>query len=112
MERIKRLPKLYSQNVANSKVTNSGLTHLADMETLEWLYLGRTEVTDTGLAAVGELKNLRGLDLLKTRITDSGLRQIEGTHSPGILDIVRNSNNQRRNYLPVWVDSVGKARAV
>ena len=61
-----------------TNVTDAGLAHLADMDSLKKLYLNYTKITDAGLAHLKNLKNLEWLELRNTQITDAGWLTLPG----------------------------------
>ena len=73
---IAQCPKLRSLDLAESRITDRSLEHLAGMSSLEWLSLARTQISDDGMAAFGKSSSLRRLDLSGTRITDETTTQL------------------------------------
>jgi hypothetical protein len=67
-----------SLNLAGTVITDEGLQHLAENDSLEQLHLGWTAVTDRGCQALLRLENLRALDLRGTKITDAGAALLAG----------------------------------
>jgi hypothetical protein len=59
-------------------ITDAGLAHIAELESLEWLGLpGCTNITDAGLPWVTDVTKLKGLDLRGClNITDEGIQQL------------------------------------
>jgi hypothetical protein len=55
------------------RVADADLIYLADLTTLNYLYLGSTQATDAGLVHVARLSELRSLSLDQVRVTDAGL---------------------------------------
>lgn len=70
--------QVYSLNLAGSKVTDAGLSKLADLKNLRRLHLEKTGVTDAGLANLKGMTNLEYLNLYGTQVTDAGLSNLEG----------------------------------
>jgi hypothetical protein len=64
--------------IFGSKVTDKGMSYIAELQQLESLYLIDTQITDAGLKEVAELRNLRFLRLCNTKITDAGLKHLVG----------------------------------
>jgi len=58
-------------------VTDEGVAHLAQMQSLRRVDLSGTGVTDRGLAALRSLGALTHLSLAGTRVTDDGMRHLE-----------------------------------
>ena len=63
-------------NLANTKVTDSGLASLEPLKNLQRLHLEKTQVTDAGLAHLKGLANLQYLNLYGTAVTDAGIAQL------------------------------------
>ena len=63
-------------NLKDTKITDAGLKHLANLKNLKKLHLERTAVTDEGLANLSELSNLNYLNLYGTKVTDAGLDKL------------------------------------
>jgi hypothetical protein len=70
--------QVYELNLAGSKVTDAGLTHIAPLTNLRRLHLEKTGVTDAGLEKVKGLTNLEYLNLYSTAVTDAGLAHLSG----------------------------------
>lgn len=83
---------LWSLDLHNTSVTDTGLEHLEGLTMLRSLRLQETEISDAGLVSLAQLKNLRELDISRTGITDSGLRR---------LSVLRNLQSLRLNVTPV-----------
>jgi len=92
LEGLTRLKSLFLQN---TRVTDAGLAHLQRLTGLSTLYLHDTLVTDAGLAHLKNLKKLQQLTLYNTRVTDAGL-----THLAGLTDL---------EFLSLHVTRVGDA---
>jgi len=67
------LPELRFLSLADTRVTDAGLAHVAQLTGLHELHLDNTPVTDAGVAQLAPLTDLRILDLKGTRVTDAGL---------------------------------------
>lgn len=65
-------------HLSGKELTDSGLTHLADVESLIWLNLANTKITDDGLQHIGKISSLKRLHLEKTAIGDDGLMHLKG----------------------------------
>ena len=78
MENLRELHLYGSQRV--NKITDAGLKLVAGLSKLKELVIGGTcpEVTDTGLSHLKDLENLRALELHRTAVTDSGLSYLKG----------------------------------
>ncbi len=68
--------QVYDLNLANTKVTDSGLKALEGMKNLHRLHLEKTGVTDAGLVHVKGLASLEYLNLYNTGVTDAGLSSL------------------------------------
>lgn len=85
---LRRLKSLRSLNIGGSLVlTNEGLKELAELKSLQGLYLFYAPVTDEGLKELAGLKNLQALDLSHTRMTGSGLKDLAGLKSLQALNL-------------------------
>ncbi len=70
--------QVYWLNLANTKVTDSGLAPIAQLKNLRRLHLEKTQVTDAGLTNIKGLTNLDYLNLYGTNVTDAGIAQLAG----------------------------------
>ena len=70
--------QVYDLNLANTKVTDSGLAALEGMKNLHRLHLEKTGVTDAGLSHLKMLTSLEYLNLYNTAVTDAGLSDLSG----------------------------------
>ena len=64
-------------NLAGTKITDTGLVHLAALKGLEKLHLERTAIGDEGLKQLSGLEKLVYLNLYGTQVTDAGLVHLE-----------------------------------
>lgn len=83
------LPRLYSLDLSQSKVTDAGMETLAKSATLANLRLFSTQIGDAGVAALAAAPELQNLDLDKTPITDAALKSIAAY--PGLRQLTINS---------------------
>jgi len=67
--------------LSDTKVTDAGMTMLAELRSLEVLELNGTSVGDEGVAQLASLPKLRTLALQKTALTDRGLEHLETVRS-------------------------------
>jgi len=67
------LPSIEQVWLSRTKVTDKGLAHLAACPNLKLVILGDTAVTDAGAAHLAKLTMLESLSLSGTKITDAGL---------------------------------------
>jgi hypothetical protein len=84
----RRLPYLIGLDLAGSKVTDVGLSHVASSPVLQWLDLAETGVTYTGLRQVmRDLPSLNRLNLKGTAIGWLRRRSLQRTY-PGVRIVV------------------------
>jgi beta-lactamase regulating signal transducer with metallopeptidase domain/Leucine-rich repeat (LRR) protein len=69
IRKLKRLERLYLPN----QISNAGLSHVAELQSLKGLYFNQNKVTNTGLAHLAKLSSLEELELGGGRISDAGL---------------------------------------
>ena len=81
------LTQVRSLDLCGSRITDTGLRHLAGMTKLGNLDLGFTKITDAGLAHLGQMTVLKNLSLVSTNITDAGLVRLAGMTQLEHLDI-------------------------
>lgn len=74
---LKGLSTIEKLELAGSKVSSAGLTHLSGLRGLYMLHLDDTQVDDAGLAQLARLANLEVLSLERTQVTDAGLAHVE-----------------------------------
>ena len=106
-------------SLAETRVSDAGLTHLQSLTKLQELHLDHSDITDDGLKLLTSLPNLEILDLKGTRITDAGLievgrlTQLKGLYltRTGITDAglqhLRSLNNLET--LILWDTAIGDA---
>lgn len=63
--------------VTDNRLTDSGLTHLERLTSLNWLSLRDTHITDAGLQHLRKLVSLRVLNLEGCKITGEGLAHLD-----------------------------------
>lgn len=73
--------QVYWLNLANTKVTDSGLAALEPLKNLEKLHLEKTTITDAGLVHLRGLTHLTYLNLYGDQISDAGLKELYGLKS-------------------------------
>jgi internalin A len=82
LKNLAGLKSLRSLNVGGSLLlTDEGLKELAELKSLQGLYLFYAPVTDAGLKELAGLKNLQALNLGDTHVTDDGLKELAGLKS-------------------------------
>ncbi|MEX2359293.1 MAG: hypothetical protein WEE51_13275, partial [Pirellulaceae bacterium] len=85
LRRIGQLKKLRWLDLTGTRVTDQGISELAELGNLNDLSLAATVMTDESLATIGKLTRLEELDLSGTRVTDEGLRHLRGLTELKIL---------------------------
>lgn len=70
---VQGLNKLRFLSLADTRVTDDGLAHVARLTDLRELHLDNTAITDAGLRHLPYLRELLILDLKGTKVTDAGL---------------------------------------
>lgn len=76
MPALAGLTELRSLDLSGARVSDEDLAPLAELTSLEALFLRNTPIGDDGLKHLAALEELRRLDLSGTRVTDSGMRVI------------------------------------
>ncbi len=74
---LKKISNVVWLNLANTKITNDGLKHIANLP-LTKLHLEKTEIGDDGLKFLAKMKDLTYLNLYSTKVTDAGLEHLKG----------------------------------
>jgi hypothetical protein len=82
---LKALPRLQVLDLSQTQVTDAGLASLKGLDQLQSLYLLRTNIADAGLQQLASLPNLRDLNISQTQVTDAGLQYLKGLHQLRIL---------------------------
>ncbi|MGV3773665.1 MAG: c-type cytochrome domain-containing protein [Verrucomicrobiales bacterium] len=77
MEQLKAVETLVEVNLANQKVKDEDLAHIAGLKNLLKLHLENTPVTDAGMQHLKGLSNLRYLNLYNTSVTDAGIANLK-----------------------------------
>lgn len=78
LKHIRGLPYTRIVRLFGTSITDAGVVHLACLEELEHLSVGRTKVTDISIELLKKRKDtLIRLGLSETRITDKGLKELE-----------------------------------
>lgn len=73
---LKGLDQLRDLNLATTRITDAGMQHLKDLNSLEALRLNETAITDEGLQSLSGLTRLKMLELWGTRISNGGLKHL------------------------------------
>lgn len=69
------------------KITDAGLKHIKELNSLRSLKLEDTNITDAGIKELVELDNLTRLQLRSHRISDKGIAELSGLKSLKVLQI-------------------------
>jgi internalin A len=70
-------------------MTDAGLRELAELKTLQYLFLYNTPVTDAGMKELAGLTSLQALSLASTKVTDVGLKELTGLNNLQFLHLAR-----------------------
>jgi hypothetical protein len=73
LERIRLFSGLKAIHLQDRNISDAGIPHLCDLESVEHLSLSGNRITDNGLAQLQGLNNLRRLDIEFNDISDAGL---------------------------------------
>jgi hypothetical protein len=84
---VGRLTKVVRLSLADSTVTDLGLTHIKSSKNLAFLHLVNSQVTGAGLVHLTGLVNLSELSLSDSRVTDDGLAHLSGLTRLSKLDL-------------------------
>ncbi len=76
INRFSHLKRVESINLWETAITDSGMSVLVQLDSLQDLTIGKTRVTDDGLRTIDRLTNLRSLNLAALSIGKSGLSQV------------------------------------
>ncbi|MFH5885958.1 DUF2231 domain-containing protein [Halalkalibaculum sp. DA3122] len=68
-------------DLANTKVSDQGLSHLAEFTNLTRLNLEQTSIADSAMAIVSSLEHLEYLNAYQTDVSDEGLQQLQKNKS-------------------------------
>ena len=68
--------KIERLNLDKCPITDDGLAALASLTNLAWIHLGGTAITDTGLTTVAEFESLKEAIVTKTETTLEGVEQL------------------------------------
>ena len=85
--------------MSGTKVTDGGMTTLAEVRSLEQLDLSVTSIGDEGVAQLASLPKLRMLALQKTALTDRGLKHLATIRSLQTLHVGRHKSDGGRDRL-------------
>lgn len=83
---LNSLQQLY---LPDTGITDAGMTHLTGLTNLQVLGLWRTQVTDSGLACLVDMTSLQELYLSDTEITGAGLAHLAGMAGLHWLDLAK-----------------------
>ncbi len=77
LAKLTSLRHLKRLNLGGIPITDKGIAHLADMGSLEGLFIDSTRVGDGGLKLIGKLTQLKELTANSLAITDDGLAALK-----------------------------------
>jgi hypothetical protein len=83
-------PRLRSLLLTETKITGTGLAHVAALKSLEQLYIRDQPIADADLKLLGALPQLEHLELSTTGTSDTGLKHIATLKKLTWLEIVDN----------------------
>jgi hypothetical protein len=89
VKRVARMTSLQTLWLANTQITDRGMSSLAPLAELQDLDLSRTAVGDAGLEQIRGLTKLQILTLAGTQVTDAGLACLAQMHDLAVLDLSR-----------------------
>ena len=84
---IAKFPKLERLSLFYCNISNSGLRHISKLTNLQILNLDSRDISDDGLRHLCVLQNLKSLDIFSGRITDSGCGYIAKITSLEMLEL-------------------------
>ena len=76
-EELHSLPNLNRILLEDTKISDEGLSVVADIKQLSWIRLDGTAVTDAGVALIQDLALMRELGLARTNVTDNALKYLD-----------------------------------
>ncbi len=88
MEDLKEMVQLTNLNMVGTRVTTTGMKHLANLRLLENLYIGKLDIEDPAIDALVNLEHLVELDLGSTKITDAGVVKLANIKSLRNLSLI------------------------
>ena len=108
-------------------VTDSGMTHLAELDQMERLEIRENEhITDAGLIHLGKMDGLKVLALSRTGVTNKGLPYLKGMKGieklsvepllvdmeqvPELHDVLMAASSDLRGTVQVWDVATGRVR--
>lgn len=75
---LKGIPSLVDLNLANLRLKDDDVKHLAELKNLQRLHLENNPITDASLAHIKGLVNLEYLNLYNTQVSDDGIKNLKG----------------------------------
>lgn len=85
--KLKNLPNLWLLVIISSKITDEGMTHVANMSGLKKLDLNRMTLSARGLKKLEKLKKLKMLYLYNAKVTDTDLIALKRLTWLELLDL-------------------------
>ena len=74
---ITKWPEMQNMNVGATQITDAGLKHLRNVQSLRSLYVSLTDITDEGTKELAALQGVATLSLRGTRVTDQTVRHLK-----------------------------------
>lgn len=75
-DELHSLPNLNRILLEDTRITDRGLSVVADLNQLSWIRLDDTAVTDEGVAMIQGMKLMEELGLARTNVTNKGLKSL------------------------------------
>jgi internalin A len=82
---VAEMPKLKRLEFQSTAVTDAGLVHLKKLKSLGYIKAGGTQVGDAGMAHLAEIPTLQYLNLVSTQVGDDGLTHLALLPALGVL---------------------------
>ncbi len=89
LKRLSVLQNIFAVVLDSTKITDAGVTHLADCRALGSIYLTRTSVSDSSLKTLGQLPNITSLYLSLTDVSSDGLAHLARSPQLRTLELNR-----------------------
>jgi Leucine-rich repeat (LRR) protein len=88
LRHLRQFRNLRRLSLADTKVGDAGLEHIAELRELEMLYLrGCDRITNDGLRHLQGLTNLRDLTITSDQVTNDGIQHLAGLKNLESLDL-------------------------
>ncbi len=93
-----RCGELKELHLINTLVTDEGLRLVAQLTSLDWIYIDNARISDRGIAHLKKLPCLKGLHLIGTDVTDDGLAMLPEIEGLVYLENVTQKEIGQRGY--------------